>query len=461
MKKQGEICPVPRCDSETRNELESYIVGGLLAAAGDDPGLAGDALALCPDGSISTPGLIDVWKAVADLHSNGRKVDVLTVFDWLHAAYMRREMPKDIDGAWLAELTHTIFGYRDAVMHHAGKLADMLRRHRLHQIFTDAARECLVYGDDADAIMLQAMKKLDTVWEPQSTETLGPLLRSVLADVEKGDGSKPLPTPWLNLNAILKGGAVPGELVVLAGRPGLGKTAMAGCWAVETARKFGPVLFLSCEVKDKTLGARLLAREGKIDNRAFREGLGQSRHLLPAMRRAAARFESVPLQIVDTSSRAMRPSEIRKLARRVKGGPDMIVVDYLQLLYPDDKNQSREREIADMSREMKRLALEMDCPVLLLSQLNRKIEDTGKRPHLSDLRESGAIEQDADIVIMLHTEKKNLAEAQCPVEVLVRKGRSSGTGMVFLKFDKVCSDFVEDAAFRQKCAMHADAGNDL
>ena len=152
----------------------------------------------------------------------------------------------------------------------------------------------------------------------------------------------------------------------------------------------------------------------------------------------------MPLKIVDSSSRVVRPAEVRKLARRMKDGPALVVVDYLQLMYPDEKCNSREQEIAGMSRAMKRLAVELNCPVWLLSQLNRKVEDGGRRPELSDLRESGAVEQDADIVMMLHTERKNQSLTRTPVEVLVRKGRSSGTGTAYMIFDKPYADFIVD-----------------
>jgi replicative DNA helicase len=135
----------------------------------------------------------------------------------------------------------------------------------------------------------------------------------------------------------------------------------------------------------------------------------------------------------------------------------MVVVDYLQLMFPDTKHDSREREIADMSRSMKRLAVELNCPVLLLSQLNRKVEEGNREPQLSDLRESGAVEQDADIVIMLHADKKELNSADVLMQALVRKGRSSGTGAAGLIFHKAYSDFSEGTYVkREKQAKEFD-----
>lgn len=442
MESAKAAAPAPRYDSESRAYLERYLVGGLLGACGDDPELAADALALCPAGSVVTPWLCEVWDAVAQVHAAGAPVDILAVFDRLHARYMRGESARDADGARLAELAQTPFATRDGVLSFADNLAALIRRHRLAHVFRTAAADCMVYGEDPDAIAARALAALEKETEAAAPPTLGPLLDKVLADVERG--ARPLPTPWPDLDAVLKGGAVPGELVVLAGRPGLGKTALAGCWAVETARRRGPVLFVSCEMRDTTLGARLLAREGAIDNRVFRQGPGTGAGPPPAMRGAAARLAALPLSIVDSSRRALRPAEIRRLARRIRGGPALIVVDYLQLLYPDDRHDSREREVAETSRAMKRLALEMRCPVLLLSQLNRRAEEGDREPQLADLRESGAVEQDADIVIMLHAEKRPRNEERCPVRALVRKGRSSGTGVAPLLFDKAHADFWPD-----------------
>lgn len=429
--------------SEERLELERCLVGGFLGCCDREPGLAGDALALVSGEGVKSADLADIWRAVEELHKNGADIDLVSVFNALHSRFLNGK-GQNVDAVTIAELSGNVFAYRDAVLFYADALNAMNRREALNRVLTAAAGECLIHGADPDGIAAKAIAAIEGVRTPQTAETLDGLLDGILADVESGDGAGPLPTPWTNLNNVLKGGTAPGELVVLAGRPGLGKTAFAGCMAVETARSVGPVLFVSCEVRDRTIGARLLAREGKIDNRAFRQGLDRAAGQLPKMLRARESLAGVPLKIVDSSSRVVRPAEVRKLARRMKDGPALVVVDYLQLMYPDEKCNSREQEIAGMSRAMKRLAVELNCPVWLLSQLNRKVEDGGRRPELSDLRESGAVEQDADIVIMLHSERKNQALTRTPVEALVRKGRSSGTGTAYMIFDKPYADFIVD-----------------
>lgn len=429
--------------SEERQNLERNLVGGFLGCCDREPGLAGDALALVSGEGVKSADLADIWRAVEELHKNGADIDLVSVFNALHSRFLNGK-GQNVDAVTIAELSGNVFAYRDAVLFYADALNAMNRREDLNRVLTEAAGECLIHGADPDGIAAKAIAAIEGVRTPQTAETLDGLLDGILADVESGDGAGPLPTPWTNLNNVLKGGTAPGELVVLAGRPGLGKTAFAGCMAVETARSVGPVLFVSCEVRDRTIGARLLAREGKIDNRAFRQGLDRAAGQLPKMLRARESLAGVPLKIVDSSSRVVRPAEVRKLARQMKDGPALVVVDYLQLMYPDEKCNSREQEIAGMSRAMKRLAVELNCPVWLLSQLNRKVEDGGRRPELSDLRESGAVEQDADIVIMLHSERKNQALTRTPVEALVRKGRSSGTGTAYMIFDKPYADFIVD-----------------
>ena len=124
----GREAPVPRYDSENREYLERYLVGGLLGASGDDPGLAAEALDLCPAGSVVSPGLCEVWDAVAALCARGVAVDILAVFDWLHARHARGESPRDADAAHLAALSQTPFATREAVLSFADKLARLIRR---------------------------------------------------------------------------------------------------------------------------------------------------------------------------------------------------------------------------------------------------------------------------------------------------------------------------------------------
>jgi len=207
---------------------------------------------------------------------------------------------------------------------------------------------------------------------------------------------------------------------------------------------FSPVFsfFVSLEVKDEALAARWMARESRIDYRAFRQGIDRAENVMPRLQYATSRLSDLPLHIFERSVRPVTPSEVRRVARKVRAG--LVIVDYLQMMAPDERNPSREREVAEMSRSFKQMALDLSIPVLILAQLNRQAEAGQREPRLSDLRESGAIEQDADIVMFLHSPNKQQSLSISPVKVKVAKGRSSGTGEAWLKFEKPFQHFSED-----------------
>lgn len=442
MKTEAPVKPVLL--SERRENAELGLVRSVISYRPTREEME-EIIAQCPRGSVKGLDYEPIWNAAIDVHEAGKEVDGVTVFDALVGKRRNSDHLANMIAMFMQSAS-----YAGLVDHWADRVREIGRLEELQFICESYAAKMSDAFTESDVVIqeiITEMQKMATV--EQAAPTLGSLIDVIIADVEKGTAAAPLPSPWPALNNVLKGGIVPGELAVLAARPGMGKTALAGCWAVDTARNVGPVLFISCEVKDRTIGSRLLAREGHIDNRAFREGLGNSQYLLPKMREAGERLHSIPLQIVDTSRQAITPMQVRRMARKVKGGVAMVVVDYLQLMYPDTRQDSREREIADMSRSMKRLAVELDCPVLLLSQLNRKVEETSREPQLSDLRESGAVEQDADIVIMLHADKRDLDGADVPMQALVRKGRSSGTGSAGLIFHKPFSDFEEGTYIRR------------
>jgi len=250
-------------------------------------------------------------------------------------------------------------------------------------------------------------------------------------------------------------GLQPGSLVVLAARPSVGKTALALNVAVHAATRAGrKVAFFSLEMPSDQLALRMLASEGKLDWRRLSQGQ-LSRHDWDRLATQADRIGAASIWLDDNF--VLTPVELRSKCRKLKrenGGLDLVVVDYLQLMHaPSDRhNQSREQEIATISRSLKALAKELDCPVLALSQLNRGVEKRkGEPPMLSDLRESGAIEQDADIVLFLHRTDEDSKEAQqgqsfaetLPVQLIIAKQRQGPTGTVDLVFFRTTTFFAE------------------
>ena len=228
------------------------------------------------------------------------------------------------------------------------------------------------------------------------------------------------------------------ELVILAARPSMGKTALSLNIALHNALHGKKVAFFSLEMAKEALLMRLLAQMSRINLSEVMTGQikeGRWSELI----NSAARLSDIPFYIDDSSP--LSPYEIRSKSRRLKArhGLDLIVVDYLQLMQLPEKSESREREVSEMSRLLKSFAKELKIPVITLSQLNRGVEArANRRPILSDLRESGAIEQDADLIMMLYREEYyeegRTNENAGLAEVIINKQRNGPTGKVDLRW---------------------------
>lgn len=406
---------------------------------------ADSVLSVCPSGLISHDLQAQaVYSAISAIAADHKRPDPVTVGEWVNAH------AKDYPGVGMADVANfyalSIASAREESILH---LAGIVRREGLKQQaeskLMGLLSDCQRYGNEPSEVAAGAAKlaeQLEDGCTDKADYSLGAIMRRVVVKLESGEAAKPMPTPWSNLNRVLKGGIAPGELAILAARPGVGKTALAGCFGIETARAGHPVMFVSREVKDETVAARIMSREAKIDSRIFREGIQIAPDLMPKIRKAQSLLDSAPIEIIERSIAPMTPREVRRLAK-ARGHIGLIVIDYLQLMEPDNRSNSREREVAEMSRAFKQLALDCNCPVLLLSQMSRKAEEENREPRLSDLRESGAIEQDADIVIFLHTPRQSLESPSPDVKVKVAKGRSSGAGSCWMRFEKLFSNFYE------------------
>ena len=239
----------------------------------------------------------------------------------------------------------------------------------------------------------------------------------------------------------MRGGILPGELAVLAARPSVGKSALALNMAYAVACSGNSGMVFSLEMSKQQLFDRLTANVGNIDLGRFREGLNAVERR--KAKEAVAEMRGKSLVIFDDTG--ITVPEIRRrvrIAQRYHQQVSLVVVDYLQLVTPDDRKAPREQQVAQMSRALKLMAKDLCVPVLLLAQLNRKTEEGRRTPQLSDLRESGAIEQDADIVIFLH-QARQAWQADEPVQVIVAKGRSSGVGKAHLVFHRRLQRFMD------------------
>jgi len=240
-------------------------------------------------------------------------------------------------------------------------------------------------------------------------------------------------------------GFQPSDLIIIAGRPSMGKTAFAMNTAINSVRDKGrkPTAVFSLEMSKEHLIMRMLCSEGRVDSDRLRRGYIKDSDW-PKLTRAAGTISEIPLFIDDTP--AISVSEVRAKARRLKKehGLGMIIIDYLQLMR-GTKNKSREQEISEISRSLKALAKELHVPVIALSQLSRSLESRpDKRPMLSDLRESGSLEQDADVVMFVFREevyKKNDDDLKGIAELIIGKQRNGPIGTVNLLWQSEYTKF--------------------
>lgn len=242
-------------------------------------------------------------------------------------------------------------------------------------------------------------------------------------------------------------GLQPGQLIVIAARPGVGKTSLVLNWATNAAKMAttGAVAIYSMEMLTAELSLRILSAESNIDSRKLRtKDFGP--HDMKNMLTAVNELSRLPIVINDSGATTL--IDIRSQCRRLKAeqGLSLIIIDYLQLMQPHVRKQSREQEISEISRGLKELAKELGVPIIALSQLNRSSEArTDKRPQLSDLRESGAIEQDADIVLLIH--RPDMGDPNSPKKglatVIVAKNRAGEPGDVDLAWIGSQTKFAE------------------
>lgn len=231
-------------------------------------------------------------------------------------------------------------------------------------------------------------------------------------------------------------GFQPSDLIIIAGRPSMGKTALSLNIAKNIAMNKTPVAFFSLEMSKEQLATRLLAMTARIDSALLRRGKIHNPDI-ENIHRALDILEDIPVYIDDTAG--ITVTELRAKTRRLKREKNiqMVIIDYLQLMKASPYAESREQAIADISRSLKSLAKELDVPVVALSQLNRMVESRqDRRPQLADLRESGAIEQDADLIIFVYREEvyKKDTENQGIAELIIGKQRNGPTGIVKLSY---------------------------
>ena len=310
---------------------------------------------------------------------------------------------------------------------------------------TDIITSCYETGSDVDQVLDRAEHSIFEISENKVRPSFYPI-REIVKDsfrsIEDLYARKELitgvPTGFEKVDD-LTSGLQKSELIIIAGRPSMGKTAFAlNIAQFASLEGQTPVAIFSLEMSKEQIAFRLLSSEAKVDSQRLRKGfLGETDW--PKLTTAAGRLSEAPLFIDDTP--AITVLEMKAKSRRLKAdqGLGLIIVDYIQLMRGGSYRDSREQEISEISRSLKSLAKELKVPVIALSQLNRKVEDrTNRRPQMADLRESGAIEQDADVIAFIYRDEVYNKSEDNPekgtAEIIIGKQRNGPTGTVKLAF---------------------------
>jgi len=391
-----------------------------------------------------------IYRAMLELFNRGEPVDIITLTDYLR----KTDELESIGGiAYLSFLANSILTAANVRYH-----SKIVREKALLRSLLNAASHIAskVYEDDleADEMVDYAEKIIFEIAENRikvSFSNVKDIMKDTFKSIqhlyEKKEAVTGIPSGFKDLDE-LTAGFQRGDLIIIGGRPGMGKTA----FAMNIAQHVGinikePVAIFSLEMSKEQLGIRMLCSEAMVNSSNVRKGY-ISKDDWPKLTSAASRLGGAPIFIDDSS--AITVLEIRAKARRLKlehGGLGLVIIDYLQLMRSRGSFERREQEISDISRSLKALAKELKVPVIALSQLNRDVEKRpNKKPVLADLRESGAIEQDADVIIFLYREEiynKTNPAIKGKAEVILEKQRNGPTDIVNLTFLDDSTRFVD------------------
>lgn len=382
-----------------------------------------------------------IYRTFQDLYRQNTPIDLLTVSE-----HLRKTEELDAVGGpvYLTSLTESVASAANAE-HYAQIVKEKAVRRALIQVGSDMITRSFESGAELEGLLDNAQQEVFAVAEAKSRSIFQPtreLVKDVFEQLEKRVERQELVTgvaTGYHKFDELTAGLQPTDLIIVAGRPAMGKTAFALNMGMRSAAMFEvPTAVFSLEMSKQQLMMRMLCSWGKVDLKNLRSGfLGDEDWA--RLYQSADDLAQAPMYIDDTP--ALGVMEMRARCRRLKAekGLGLVIVDYLQLMRASRNIDSREQEISDISRNLKALAKEMDVPVVALAQLNRKVEErTNKRPMISDLRESGAIEQDADLIVFLYREDAYNKNEDNPkkgiAEVIIGKQRNGPTGTVELSF---------------------------
>lgn len=410
-------------------EVEQDLLGALMAHAGAIERIEAD---LQPAHFYRAEHQA-IYAAIARLANQGRSCDSLAVVDVLEQSGQIEQA-----GGFAAVVA---LEAESASPANVRRHAEIVIERAMARQLAAAADEIVAIADDAapvkeriDAAQKRIMALSDTATlggrEPQLVGDLMPKYLAVVGErwERKGGG---ISTGFPDLDRRLGGGLAEGSLVILAGRPAMGKTALALQVAYNVADHGHTALVCSQEMQNTQLIDRAVSFVGRVPLAALLTGEGMTADDHDKYQAALSRISAAPLFLDEQG--ALKPADVRRKARKVKSkrGLSVLVIDYLQLMVGDKDGENRTREVTQITQDLKALAKELSCCVIALSQLNRQVESRpNKRPIMSDLRESGSIEQDADVILAPYRDEYYNADSryQGLAELLVLKNRQGASG---------------------------------
>ncbi len=382
-----------------------------------------------------------IFTTMIELQSKGEPIDLLSLTNKLQE---KNQIDMCGGASYLAELVHTVPSASN-ITHYAEIVRKKFMMRNLISVSEKISQLGFDEKGEVDEIMDIAEKSVFDLSESGTSQKFQHM-KDVIGEAweqlerlhQNKDEIRGVPTGFKEIDNKLAG-LQKSDLIILAARPSVGKTSLALDMARHAAITHGKkVAIFSLEMSAHQLAQRMLSSESRVDAWKIRTGQQLNETEFGKLSSAMARLSEAPIYIDDQPGNNIL--KMRSFARRLKAdkGLDLIIVDYLQLIIPTQtKNDNVVQQITEISRALKNLAREMNCPVLALSQLSRAVEQRGGKPRLSDLRDSGSIEQDADVVMFIHREDryKDHELRDNMAEILIEKHRNGPTGSVKLKFD--------------------------
>ena len=384
-----------------------------------------------------------VFDILLKLYEQNKAIDAVIVREELG----KRQLLEEIGGVpYLAQILNSVPSAAHGA-HYAGIVREKSLLRQLIAASNDILRDAYAPHEQADMVVDKAEKRIFDIAQKRVGGAVVPLetvLHEVFEMIENR-GQRGLETGFLDLDDMLNG-LQNGEMIVIAARPSMGKTAL-GMNIIEgiAAERGIPSVVFSLEMSKQQLAQRMLCSRGKIDSHKLRKGMLQS-HEYQQLATVVGQLAKAPIWVDDSA--CLTPLELRAKARRLKLQHDIrcIMIDYMQLM-DNPGPENRQQQISEISRAIKAVAREINVPVIAISQLNRASEGReGHRPRMSDLRESGSIEQDADVIMLLHREDYyRMSEPDFQpdnvAEIIIAKQRNGPTGTLKLFFDTKCTRF--------------------